>query len=156
MRLMDLLRDELIKVELTAHTRDDALHELVTVLVEAGELPESARPDVLGAILAREKSHTTGLGHGVAVPHGLTDATSDVLAVLGISRGGIDFSSVDGAPSRIVILLVVPKNRFQSHVRTLAGIARLLNDAALRERLVLAPTAEMVMDIIVAKEEAGV
>lgn len=154
MRLMDLLREELIVPRLHAGTRDEALSELVQVLVDAGEISGASRDEVLGAVAHRERSHTTGLGSGVAVPHGLCDCVNDVVAALGVVPAGVDFKAIDDEPSRIIILLVVPRNRFQAHVRTLAGIARLLNDHVLRERLVAAATSGEIMDVIVGQEEA--
>ncbi len=153
-RLMDLLREDLVAVPLAATTRDAALAELVDRLVEAGEIPATARASVLAAIEQRETAHTTGLGSGVAVPHGIADAVGDVVAALGIAPHGIDFKAIDGSPVRIVVLLVVPPNRLQLHVRALAGVARLLNDHVLREKLVGARSASEVMDVIVSKEEA--
>jgi PTS system fructose-specific IIA component len=153
---MDLLREDLVAVPLASRTRADALSELVQRLIDAGELSAASRGPVLAAIEQRETLNTTGLGSGVAVPHGLTDCVSDVVAALGIAPHGIDFAAIDGSPVTIVVLLVVPPNRIQLHVRALAGVARLLNDHVLRERLVRAGSAAEAMDVIVAKEEASV
>src|SRR5581483_7010013 len=133
---MDLLREDLVRAPLAARTRDEACAELVQALIDAGELPASARDEALEAIAARERSQPTGLGSGVAVPHGLADLAPDIVGALGVSPRGIDFGAEDGRPARIVVLMIVPHNRLQAHVRTLAGVARLLNDHALRERLV--------------------
>ena len=132
------------------------IEELVEALISSGAVAAEARAGVLQAVLEREESQTTGLGSGIAVPHGLCDAVEDVIAALGIHRGGVDFQAVDGNPVHLVILLVVPPNRFQAHIRTLAGIAQLLNDASLRAQITRAPDAAAVMDILIEREEATV
>ena len=156
MRLMDLLRDDLVQAPLAARTRDEACAELVDALIAAGELPAKTRREVLDAIATRERSQPTGLGSGVAVPHGLVDVAPDIIAAMGIAPpgegGGIDFSAVDGQPARIIFLMIVPHNRLQAHVRTLAGVARLLNDHGFRDRLLAARSPSAIMEVIVAQE----
>lgn len=156
MRLIDLLDEDTIVPNLAGGTRDAVIEELVDLLVAKGLLPADARDAALGAILAREDSQTTGLGGGVAIPHGLCQDLEDVVGALGISPAGIDFAAIDGKPVQLVILLLVPQNRFQAHIRTLAGIARVLNDGVLRQEIVAAGDAGAIMDILVAREEARV
>ena len=156
MLLTDLLREDRIEANLAGATRDEVLAELVDALVSSGALPSSSRDAALAAIHRREARQTTGLGEGVAIPHGVCDATQEVVAAIGIHRAGVDFAAIDQAPVHLVILLVVPPNRFQAHIRTLAGIARLLNDASLREQITRAPDAAAVMDILIEREEAAV
>jgi mannitol/fructose-specific phosphotransferase system IIA component (Ntr-type) len=156
MRLIDLLAEDRVKVPLTSSDRDGAIMELLDLLVEAGAVPRQGRDDVAAAVLKREASQTTGLGGGVAIPHGLSGQVEDVVAALGIHSQGVDFQAVDGAPVRLVILLVVPPNMFQAHIRTLAGIARLLNDGRLRREILAAPDAAAVMHILQSRESATV
>lgn len=155
MRLMDLLSEDVITTSLQSTTRDGVIAELVDLLVQRSVLAESARAGVLEAVNAREASQSTGLGAGVAIPHGLSPEVEDVVAAMGIHHGGVDFASIDGQPVRIVILLVVPPNMFQAHVRTLAGIARVLNDANLRDMLLAAREAETVLEVLIDREEAA-
>jgi len=154
--LTDLLREDRIEANLAGASRDEVLAELVEVLVSSGALPATSRDQALEAIHQREARQTTGLGEGVAIPHGVCDAAQEVVAALGIHRAGVDFAAIDQAPVHLVILLVVPPNRFQAHIRTLAGIARLLNDASLRAQITRAPDAATVMDILIEREEATV
>lgn len=156
MRLMDLLAEDAIAPDLQATTRDGVIDELIDVLVRAGSIADGARARVREAVLRREASQTTGLGSGVAVPHALSDAVDEVVAALGIHRLGVDFAAVDDAPVQLVILLVVPPNMFQAHIRTLSGIARVLNDPGLRRQLLAARDAGAVMEILVQREEAAV
>ncbi len=156
MRLMDLLTEDAIQPALASATRDGVVAELVELLVAAGTLPEARRDDAVAAVLRREESMTTGLGAGVAVPHGTCEGLDEVVAALGIHREGVDWGALDGQPVRLVILLLVPPNTFQAHIRTLAGIARVLNDPHLRRLLCEARDADAVLEILVDREEAAV
>jgi mannitol/fructose-specific phosphotransferase system IIA component (Ntr-type) len=140
-QLSELIQEEVIKVGLTARDKWEAIEELVDVLVAAHELRLADRPLVIEAVRIREYSYSTGLKYGLAVPHGSVDCVGEILAALGTSEEGIDFESVDGQPARLVILLVIPKNSFQQHVRTLAGVSRLATRPELRERVLAARTA---------------
>jgi nitrogen PTS system EIIA component len=140
MRLVELLREPLVKIDLKAHTKEQAIDELIDLLVEKGEIAREDRPRVAKAIFAREHARSTGMEHGVALPHGAVDGLEDVAAALGITRAGIEFGSLDKRPTHLIVLLAIPQNMLQFHVKTLAGIARLLNDEDLRDRLKNAQT----------------
>src|SRR5512137_1973611 len=99
------MQDDLVRLPLAAADKWRAIEELV---------------DVLEAILTRERSMSTALGQGIAVPHGAVDRVRDVVAALGISPAGIPFQAADGKPVHIVVLLVIPRGSFQQHVSTLA------------------------------------
>lgn len=156
MRLIDLLSEERIRVPLRARDRDGAIEELLQVLVEAGAIPAKGLAGATAAVKKREASQTTGLGGGVAIPHGLSAEVEDVVAAMGVHPEGVDWQAVDGAPVRLVILLVVPPNMFQAHIRTLAGVARLLNDGRLRREVLAAADAGAVMSILQSREGAAV
>lgn len=154
MRLVDLISEEVIRPSLEGATRDEVIDELIDVLVQAGHVAPEARARVAQAVHQREASHTTGLGSGVAVPHGVSDDVDRVVGALGIHRAGVDFMAVDGRPVHLVILLVVPPNMFQAHIRTLAGVARVLNDPGLRRQLMAAVDSEQVISILSEREGA--
>lgn len=156
MRLIDLLSEERIRVPLQARDRDGAIEELLDVLVQAGAIPAAGLAAAAAAVKKREASQTTGLGGGVAIPHGLCGQVEDVVAALGVHPQGVDWQAVDGAPVNLVILLVVPPNMFQAHIRTLAGVARLLNDGRLRREVLAAADAGAVMSILQSREGATV
>ena len=90
---------------------------------------------------------STGIGFGIAIPHASSDRVSEVVAAFGRSAGGIEFDSLDNAPVRFVVLFVVPRDQFQMHLRTLAAIAKLLNDRTVREALGAADSAEKILAI---------
>lgn len=153
LRLSELIRDDLVKVGLEATDKWEAIEELVDLLISAHELRLTDRDKVVDAVFVRERSLTTGLEHGLALPHGAVDRVDDIIVALGTSQKGIPFQSLDGRPARIVVLLVIPKGSFQRHVRTLAGIAELANDFKLREKILEAQTACEIMDIIYERDE---
>ena len=90
---------------------------------------------------------STGIGFGIAIPHCSSDRINDVVAAFGRSSQGIEFDALDNAPVKFVVLFVVPKNQFQTHLRTLASIAKFLNDRSVREELAGAPSAEAILAI---------
>lgn len=155
MKLTDLLRESLIKTDLAARTKDAAIEELIDHLVERGELGRDDRARVAAAVFNREKARSTGMEHGVALPHGAVEGLEEVAGALGIARAGIDWASLDKQPTHLIILLAIPQNMLQFHVKTLAGIARLLNDETLREKLIGAATPEEAIAVIRAGEDGG-
>ena len=141
MQLSELIQEEVIKVGLTARSKWEAITELVDLLVAAHEIRLADRAAVIDAVQARERSFSTGLKYGLAVPHGSVECVHDIVAALGTSPDGIPFESADGQPARLVILLLLPKGEFPQHVRTLAGVSRLATRPGLRERVLAAADA---------------
>ncbi len=137
-----------IITDLRATDRWEAIDELLALLIETARIPADTAAAVAAAVHEREKTMSTGIGHGIGIPHAPTDHVDRVEAVLGIGRRGIDFSALDGEPVHIVLLFVVPKNQFQGHLNTLANIARVLSDEGTRERLRAATTADGILEVI--------
>jgi mannitol/fructose-specific phosphotransferase system IIA component (Ntr-type) len=156
MLLGEILHREVIKPDLEAEDKYEAIEELVDLLVEAHELPMSLRDHVIEVVTEREKTMSTGMEKGIALPHGSTERIDDIIGALGLCRRGIPFESLDAEDARIVILLVLPKQNFQGHVRTLAGIAHLLGNAAFRETLLKAETVDDILALIESEEDKAV
>ena len=110
MKLTDILAENEIKVDLEAEDKKEAIEELVDLLISEHELSLRNRDEILEVVFKRESSISTGVGGGVAIPHGTVDCINDIIAAMGISSSGIDFDSFDGDPTNIVLLLLVPKN----------------------------------------------
>lgn len=125
-----------------------AIVELVDVLVASGKLRPEDREPVIEGLRAREESMSTGIGYGVAIPHTVSDRVSGVVAAFGRSPEGIEFDSLDAQPVRFIVLFIVPANDFHLHLRTLAAIARLLNEPGIAERLSLAADAREILTIL--------
>jgi len=155
MRLGELLHEDVVKTHLQASTKQEAIEELVDVLIDAHEIPFSMRSHILEVINEREDQASTGMEHGVAIPHGASDRLEDTIAAIGISPEGIPFQSLDGVSARVVILVVTPRRNYQGQVATLAGIANLFQNAKLRDQMRSAPDADSLLRIIRWEESKG-
>ena len=120
----------------------EALAAIARIPARAGRYPQSLVPTVEQALVVREKSMTTGMEDGIAIPHAAIDGIDELIAVLGLNPVGIPFETLDGAPARIIIGLVIPRARKLAHIKTLAEIAKLLSRAEVRERLLRCTDAE--------------
>ena len=147
MTLGNLLSAQAILPEMQATERYAAIAELVNVLVSYGKIAGENRDTVLTALRDREETMSTGIGFGIAIPHASSEHVTEVVAAFGRSSTGIEFEALDNAPVKFVVLFVVPKDQFQTHLRTLAAIAKFLNDRSIRERLAAATTAEEILAI---------
>jgi mannitol/fructose-specific phosphotransferase system IIA component (Ntr-type) len=126
----------------------------VDLLVTHRQIDGPDRDTVLAALRAREETMSTGIGFGIAIPHASSDRVTKVVAAFGRSTKGIEFESLDNALVKFVVLFVVPKDQFQTHLRTLAAIAKFLNDRNVRERLGTAPTAADVLAVFEKSQTA--
>ena len=147
MSLASLLSAEQIIPEMEATERWPAIVELIDLLVRQGRIRGDDREAILASLKQREETMSTGIGFGIAIPHASSDRVSKVVAAFGRSTKGIEFEALDNAPVRFVVLFVVPKDQFQTHLRTLAAIAKFLNDRSVRERLGAATSAEDILQI---------
>ncbi|HPD14818.1 MAG TPA: PTS sugar transporter subunit IIA [Planctomycetota bacterium] len=150
MKLSDLLNESVVKVGLESEDKEELFAEMIELLVRAGRLEDRDR--ALQAILAREEMATTGIGSGVAVPHGKEPSIKSLLVALGISKKGIEYDATDGEPVYLVFLVLAEANNPGPHVQCLGEIARLLQVPGLNERLRAAKNAREVLDIIRAEE----
>lgn len=130
-----------------ATRRWEAIGELVDVLVSTGKIHAEERELVWDSIKQREETMSTGIGFGIAIPHASSDKVQEVVAAFGRSAGGIEFESLDGQPVVFVVLFVVPKDQFQTHLRTLAAIAKFLNDKTVRDELSQATDASQILSV---------
>ena len=140
------LSEEFIILPLRATDRDGALSELLLPLKQQNIIDSSDA--CLQSILKRERRMSTGVGKGVALPHGLSPDVEDVAMVVGISPGGIDFKAVDGALCHIFVLLVCPADQPDKHLKALGRISKLLRDGDLRSALMDAHTAGQVLSTL--------
>lgn len=134
MMLSELLVPAAISTRLRAATKREAIAELVGLL-EDGHGVES-RGEILDRVMRREAMMSTGIGNGVAIPHGKARSVDRMLAACAVTPAGIEFESVDGEPARLFILLVSPENVGAIHVRVLANISRLLKEESVRQEII--------------------
>jgi mannitol/fructose-specific phosphotransferase system IIA component (Ntr-type) len=147
MSLANLLSAEQIVPEMNATERWPAIVELIDLLVNLGKVKPADRDSILASLKQREETMSTGIGFGIAIPHCSSDRLDEVVAAFGRSSGGIEFDALDNAPVKFVVLFIVPKNQFQTHLRTLASIAKFLNDRSVRESLAEANSANEILSI---------
>jgi len=147
MTLGNLLTVDQIVPEMKATERWSAIVELIDVLLKLGKIKAGDRDTILDALRAREETMSTGIGFGIAIPHASSDRVSEVVAAFGRSTAGIEFDSLDNAPVKFIVLFIVPKDQFQTHLRTLAAIAKFLNDRGVRDRLASAGGAPDILAI---------
>jgi len=150
MRLRDLLDASVVKVGLESVDKEECFEELIDVLVRAGRIPD--REGALEAVLRREEQGTTGIGQGVAIPHGKHASIPRLTAALGLSSRGIEFDSIDHEPVRVVFLLLARVDDPGPHVRALAEIARLVQTPGFYRRLVESASPDQALEILDAEE----
>lgn len=151
MKLANLLTPDRIILEMSAGQHWPAITELIDHLVSTGSLATELREEVLAALKIREEQVSTGVGYGVAIPHAFSDNLEKVVAVLGRSRGGIDFEALDQKPVHFVILFLVPRKDYHLHLQTLAAIAKMFTNIEIRRRLGTAACRQEILDIFTGK-----
>lgn len=151
MKITEFLDKRGIKVGVEAVEKEDALKELVDVLAEVKDIGD--KKSIVRALIERENLGSTGIGQGIAIPHGKTDRVKELVAVLGISQKGVNFEALDGEPVYIFFLLVAPKETAGPHLKALAQISRLLRDSYFCELLRRCKSADEVYELIRREEE---
>ena len=146
-----LLREKNILVDMQARRNFDAIRELAGLLKGEEGVLDPKR--FLADLIRREQQASTGIGHGVAVPHVHEDCIAHQLLAFGISREGIDFNAVDGEPVHIVALLATPKKHQRQHLELLAALSRLLQHPEVRESLIQAADPAEVIDIFMSNRQ---
>jgi mannitol/fructose-specific phosphotransferase system IIA component (Ntr-type) len=153
MKIGDLLKEGQIAMGFQARDKWEAITRMVDLLLAQNAIKAEQRTAVYEALVAREKVASTGMEHGVAIPHASIDEIETAVAALAIAPEGIPFQSADGRPARLVILLVIPRKAVQKHIRTLAGIARLLQYEEMRDALTNSRSAREALQVIREEEK---
>jgi fructose-specific phosphotransferase system IIA component len=148
MNLKKILTKDSILPELKADTKRGVIEEMAAFMVSAGQFTNRAA--VVQALLAREEKMSTGMQHGIAIPHGKTDAVEQLVAAVAIHRAGVDFAAMDGKPSHIFIITLSPENRAGPHIQFLAEISKVLSRPELREKLLKAATTDEILNLLTA------
>lgn len=144
-KLSELLTPSAISLELKGQTKQEIIDELIDILDRAGYLTDKAA--VRNAVIEREAKLSTGLGEGVAVPHGKTSGVDRLVAAFGIKRDGIHFDAADGQPAKLFFMLVSPQSVTGPHVKALAQIAKFLRTDHNKERLLSAKSSQEIHKI---------
>ena len=152
MRLTEILKPQNIKVPLEATIKTEAIGELVNLLAANGELTDPKK--VLDAVLDREATRTTGIGNGLAIPHGKCNGTDHLVMAIGRPATPIDFQAIDGRPVNLIWLLSSPPDKTGPHIHALARISRLMTIDRFRQALANAKTSQEIYDAIVQQENS--
>jgi fructose-specific phosphotransferase system IIA component len=150
MILTQILQPACVKAPLEGKDKQAVMKELVDLLGENNLLID--KDEVLQAVINRETTRSTGIGSGIAIPHGKCKGVKELVMAIGISRQGIDFQSIDEKPVYIVVLLASPLDKTGPHIQALARISRLMLDEDFRSKLQNAPDAKSLYELISSKE----
>jgi len=150
MILTQILQPTCVKVPLEGKDKNAVISELIDLLDADGLL--SDKNAASEAVFMREQTRSTGIGSGIAIPHGKCKAVKELVMAVGIAHQPIDFESVDGKPVTIVILLVSPADQTGPHIQALAKISRLMLDQEFKQALEKAGTADEAYELLSKKE----
>jgi len=150
MNLLDILPREAIKVPLAATDRHEAIDELIELLAEHDHIRDPQK--LKKVVWDREQQRSTGIGEGIAIPHGKSDCSDALVLAIGRPREPIDFNSVDRKPVKLIFLLASPPEKTSDHIQALGKISRIMVQAEFREKAYAAEDADTLYDLIKSTE----
>jgi len=151
MKLFELLRTENVIADLKGNTKEDVINELIDLYKKDSRVKDIEK--VRNAVLDREKIMSTGVGKGFAIPHGKTNAVSEILAAFGKTNHPIDYQALDNQPVNLIFLLVGKDNLVSMHIKLLSRISRMMNKDEFRKQLLDARSNEEILEIFKKEEE---
>ena len=146
MNLKTVINADTIDLNLKGTTKKEIIHELLEILNRTGKIKN--KEAALAAVMDREEKMSTGMKHGIAIPHGKTATTQDLIACIGISEKPVDFDSLDKQPCRIFIMTLSPVEKTGPHLQFLAEISLLFKSSEKREEILKAKTPEEILEIL--------
>jgi len=150
LRVIDFLQPEMVVPELRATSKSGVLEEMARHVSRShGEVDSQTLKKVLEE---RELLASTAIGDGIAIPHGKLEVVPSLIGAIGRSSPGLEFDSIDGKPTHLVFLLVAPASSAGTHLKALARLSRLFRDSSFRQRLIDAPDAAAMFDVISAED----
>ena len=152
MKISDILTEDLVVTHLEGNSKRDVIDAMVDIVARSPKVLDAEK--VRTAIFEREKIMSTGVGNGFAIPHGKTDAVTDIVAAFAVTAEPIDYESLDEKPVRLVFLLVGKDNLVGPHIKLLSRISRLMNKEEFRNRLLQVPTSREILELF-RQEEAS-
>ena len=146
MILTDILHPQCIQVPLVCKDKQDAIIQLIDTLAQIHHLTDAQQ--LKDAVLERENTRTTGMGFGIAIPHGKTSSCNKLIMAIGVPSEPLDFNSVDGKPVNLILLLISPANQTKKHIQALGAVSRMLVIEKIREAFFAAQTPKNVYDLL--------
>ena len=154
MNIMDFLDEGAVTTDVKAQqNKEEVIQELVGLLVKGRSIRERDANKLVQVLLKRESLGSTGIGQGVAIPHGKSDCVTKLVAAFGVSRAGVNFDALDGEAVALFFLLVAPEDSAGPHLKALARISRLLKDKHFRDTLLAAKDEKALVKIIRDEDE---
>jgi fructose-specific phosphotransferase system IIA component len=150
MHISSILEEQYIAINLPAGTKTQALNAMVDMLGKSPKVLDIEK--VREAILERERLMSTGIGHGFAIPHGKTDALTDIVAAFAITAEPIDFQAMDQQPVRLIFMLVGRETHVGTHLKLLSRVSRLMNNEEFRTQLLKATSPAEVLQLFNEEE----
>lgn len=144
--LSELLTEDLVNPSLAATSKNEVILKMLDMLCSTGKVLD--RDAALQAIMDNEARMSTGMEHGIAIPHAKTDAVKELLAGVAVTRKKVDFESLDRKPARIFIMTLSPKGRTGPHIRFLAEVSQLLKDEKRRKQVLAAKNAKDLLSVL--------
>ena len=151
MKIMDILVKDAVVLSLTAKDKNGILEEMSRSLAAAE--PSVLADELLSVLIDREELQSTGIGEGVAIPHGKMAGLDRLMATFARSDDGVDFASIDGQPTQLYFMLVVPEHSGGQHLKALARISRFFRDPSFRGKLMDANSTEAIFRAIEDEDE---
>lgn len=149
MQLSEILTVECVRSPLTGSGKHEVICELVDMLVDAGKVRDGA--SLKEAVWSREQTRTTGIGHGLAIPHGKCEGISELTMAIGKPSEPLDFEAIDNQPVRLVVLLASPPDKTSDHIQALAQVSRMMTNEDFRQKIYDAENAEAIFELVVAQ-----
>ncbi|MGH7243831.1 MAG: PTS sugar transporter subunit IIA [Phycisphaerales bacterium] len=152
MNLLDILSIDCIRAPLVASDKLGVINELVDVLSITGRVKDPAA--LKEAVWTREQTRTTGIGHGLAIPHGKCAGMTSLAMAIGKPREPMDFDSIDRQPVRLIVLLASPPDKTSDHIQALAQVSRLMMMEQFRLRVYAAQTPQEILELLRSQQQA--
>ncbi|MBC2579436.1 PTS sugar transporter subunit IIA [Clostridium sp. DJ247] len=133
MTTKDMFSKDRVNFDLKATSKDEAINELIQILYDDGKIIDKEK--FRQAVLKREEEFSTGIGMGIAIPHGKSNAVKEASIAFGRSNKGVDYQSMDDKPAHLFFLIAVPEESSDVHLRALSEISRKLMHTETRENL---------------------
>ena len=146
MNLHEIISRECVKAPLQSTDKKGVIDELVGLLASAGTITDAG--SFGETVWAREQARTTGIGHGLAIPHGKADTVTSLAMAIGRPAEPIDFAAIDGKPVRMIVLLASPTENTAEHIQALARISRLMTAEDFREKIYAAESPELIYELL--------
>jgi fructose-specific phosphotransferase system IIA component len=146
MNLRKVLSRSTVTDNLSGETKEEVIHSLVELISNSGKVKDKEK--ALKAVLEREAKMSTGMKHGIAIPHGKTDAVSELAACVGVTKKPVEFDALDHMPCRIFIMTLSPLNKSGPHIQFLAQVSRILNNPDIRNNILEAQSEDEIISIL--------